>query len=340
MSTPLVSVITPTYNHERFIADCIRSVQAQTMPDWEMIVVNDGSTDHTADVVQGFVQQEPRLQLINQVNIGGQRLGESYNKALAVSRGRYIAVLEGDDWWQPDKLALQVQALAQHPEAVVAWGRAEQASHDLQRVLRVIPAADSPAETFYTNKPVGRLLNLLLFENFIPAMTLCIRREALMQIGGFLQSHQLPLVDLPTLLALSCQGEFYYDETILGKWRHYGSQTTKTSTVDNIRNAFALSMDFYKAIPAAVKPQLHVSEHRLRAYFRSAIHVAYARSGRYRLLRRDFRGARADYRKAIFSGPCGNWMWRLRSVTGYLFSLFGKDVEGLARLLGKPDYKS
>jgi hypothetical protein len=184
------------------------------------------------------------------------------------------------------------------------------------------------------------LLNLLLFENFIPAMTLCIRREPLRLVGGFLQSHQMPLVDLPTLLALCCQGEFYYDETIMGKWRHYGGQTTKTSTVDNIRKAYSLSVDFYKAMPAAVKPHVHVSERQLVAYFKSAIHIAYARSGRYRLLRKDFKGARADYRKAIFSGPWGNWMWRLRSVTGYLFSLFGQDVEGLARRLGKPDYKS
>lgn len=340
MSTPLVSVITPTYNHERFIAECIRSVQAQTMPDWEMIVVNDGSSDRTAAVVQGFVNKEPRLRLLNQTNIGGQRLGESYNKALAASTGRYIAVLEGDDWWQPNKLALQVQALEQNKEAVVAWGRAEQASHDLQRVLRVIPAADPLAEMFYTNRPVGRLLNLLLFENFIPAMTLCIRREALLQIGGFLQSHQLPLVDLPTLLALCGKGEFFYDETIMGKWRHYGSQTTKTSTVENIKKAFALSLDFYVKLPIAVKPQVRVSERRIRSYFESAIHIAYARSGRYRLLRKDFRGARADYRKAIFFGPWGNWMWRVRSVIGYTFSLFGKDVEGLARVLGKPDYKS
>jgi hypothetical protein len=235
---------------------------------------------------------------------------------------------------------LQVQALAQYPEAIVAWGRAEQASHDLQRVLRVIPAMDPLAETFYNNKPVGRLLNLLLFENFIPAMTLCIRREALMQIGGFLQSHHLPLVDLPTLLALSCKGEFYFDETILGQWRHYGGQATKTSTVENIKKAFALSMDFYATMPAEVKPLVDISERRLTVYFNSAIHIAYARSGRYRLLRKDFRGARADYRKAIFSGPWGNWMWRVRSVIGYIFSLFGKDVEGLARRLGKPDYKS
>lgn len=102
LNKPKVSIITPTFNHERFIAECIDSVINQTFNDWEMIIIDDGSTDSTPDIISDY--DDDRIIYIRQENEGPYKLGEIYNKALSLSNGDFIAILEGDDFWPPEKL--------------------------------------------------------------------------------------------------------------------------------------------------------------------------------------------------------------------------------------------
>ncbi len=78
-SQPLISIITPTYNHENFIGECIESVLAQTYPHWEQIIIDDGSTDRTGEIVAQY--NDERIKYIRQDNIGIWRLRETYNRA-------------------------------------------------------------------------------------------------------------------------------------------------------------------------------------------------------------------------------------------------------------------
>ncbi|MDM7940633.1 MAG: glycosyltransferase, partial [Methanothrix sp.] len=80
---PSVSIITPTYNHERYIAECIDSVLAQSYPYWEQIIIDDGSSDGTQDVISLY--KDKRIKYIRQENKGIWRLGETYNKALQLA---------------------------------------------------------------------------------------------------------------------------------------------------------------------------------------------------------------------------------------------------------------
>ena len=106
MNCNLVSIITPTYNCGPFIAETIRSVQAQTYTDWEMIIVDDCSTDETRDVVSGFIANDPRIRyLCNERNFGA---AITRNRALREARGRWIAFLDSDDLWESEKLQRQV----------------------------------------------------------------------------------------------------------------------------------------------------------------------------------------------------------------------------------------
>ncbi len=104
---PTVSVALITYNHERFIADAIRSVLGQTLSDLELVVVDDGSTDRTPEVVASF--RDPRLVSIRQSNRGPSA---AWNRAIQAARGRYLAIMSGDDLCRPERLAIQVQEYA------------------------------------------------------------------------------------------------------------------------------------------------------------------------------------------------------------------------------------
>ena len=142
MSAPLVSIITPTYNHEKYIGDCIRSAQDQTYTNWEMIIVDDGSTDNTFTIAQAVAANDDRVKVFTQKNVGIFRLGETYNFAFAQSKGEYIAVLEGDDVWLPEKLQWQVEAMEINKNAVLSWGKAFSSSADLSADYDLHPAKE------------------------------------------------------------------------------------------------------------------------------------------------------------------------------------------------------
>lgn len=107
-----VSIITPTFNSERFIAETILSVQAQTYKDWEMIIVDDCSTDRTAEIVASFQEKDSRIKyLYNSTNKGS---AFSRNIAIQKAKGKWIAFLDSDDLWYPEKLEKQIEFMTRN----------------------------------------------------------------------------------------------------------------------------------------------------------------------------------------------------------------------------------
>ncbi len=121
-SLPLVSVVIPAYNAATFIAETIESVQQQSYEHWEMLVVDDGSTDETAAVVRQYATAEARIRLISQPNGG---VSKARNRGVEEAHGELIAFLDADDRWLPDKLAAHVEFMRSHPQASASFARAE-----------------------------------------------------------------------------------------------------------------------------------------------------------------------------------------------------------------------
>src|ERR1044072_1794023 len=112
---PLVSVIIPTYNSARFLAESIQSVLGQSFRDFELIVIDDGSTDNTEAVVAAFPEA---LRYVKKAN-GGPAAARNFG--IREARGDFIAFLDADDFWMSDKLALQVAHFNDHPEYGVVF---------------------------------------------------------------------------------------------------------------------------------------------------------------------------------------------------------------------------
>src|SRR5690625_1884905 len=103
---PLVSVITPAYNAEKFIGETMESVLNQTYPHWEMIIVDDQSTDHTVSIVEAYQEKDNRIKLIKLKENSGSAVAR--NTAMDHATGKYLAFLDSDDLWTPKKLERQV----------------------------------------------------------------------------------------------------------------------------------------------------------------------------------------------------------------------------------------
>lgn len=115
MVEDLVSIITPMYNAEKYIAETIASVQAQTYEKWEMLIVDDASTDGSASIVQKMMMNDERIKYYkNSVNCG---VAQSRNIAISKARGRFLAFLDSDDLWRPVKLEEQLQMMKESGSA-------------------------------------------------------------------------------------------------------------------------------------------------------------------------------------------------------------------------------
>jgi len=112
----LVSIITPLYNAERFVGQTIESVLAQTYPHWEMIIINDGSTDGGADIAKQYAEKDKRIRLLEQPNGG---CASARNHGLREAQGRYYCFLDSDDYWDPEFLEEQLQFMAEKKAAIV-----------------------------------------------------------------------------------------------------------------------------------------------------------------------------------------------------------------------------
>ncbi len=171
----LVSIIMPAYNADKYIAQSIQSVLEQTYQNWELIIVDDGSTDRTAQIVQDFLSLDDRIKYVFQLNKG---LGSARNKGINNSTGELIAFLDSDDLWIKEKLELQVR-------------RMEETKADL--VFSdgfIFPEHDGTDETVSFQTIIGKfagadMFSLSFVRNRIPVLSVLTRRETLNQVGLF-----------------------------------------------------------------------------------------------------------------------------------------------------------
>lgn len=332
---PRVSIITPTYNHRGFIAQCIDSVRAQRFDDWEQIVVDDGSTDGTPDVVRHLRDQ--RIRLVTQDHVGLSRLAETYNKALAMSRGDLIAILEGDDYWPEDKLETQVPAF-DRPEVILAFGIAEIVSSTPRRFSGRIPSRKlerTLTDDVLSNTPPGRALRGYLDARcltFTYPCTVLIRRQALQSIGGFLQSAQLPVVDYPTFLRLTFEGSFHYTPRVMGYWRIHSAGTTLNRLESILRGADAEALEFEERH----RLRLPFSENEVRRLRRERRATLATYDGRRYLVRRRWSDAVAAF---AIAARIGRPIHRIVGWMGLLSAHARLSIECAYRLTGRPWYR-
>ena len=156
---PIVTAIMPTYNHAAFIGQAVESILAQTFGAWELVVVDDGSTDGTPDIARGY--RDPRIRVITRDHGGLYRLGDLYGAALEWSTAPLLAILEGDDTWPPGKLALQVPDF-DDPGVVLSYGAGWLIDEFGCRYGQVNPPFP---EAGRTNDPSGSILPNLLANN-------------------------------------------------------------------------------------------------------------------------------------------------------------------------------
>jgi glycosyltransferase involved in cell wall biosynthesis len=229
-AVPAVSVLIPTYQRRRFVARAVRSVLAQTFQDFELIVVDDGSTDGTEEALRGL---DPRLRYKWQPNGGA---AAARNAGIRLARGEIIAFLDSDDRWLRNHLAVVTGMLARYPEAVLACTcpRFRIAGHQKVEEARLVDGL-----------PLQFAENAVGYHSCVAA-----RREALLAVGGF-DERLIVMEGRELFLRLAARGPF----SLLQR-RTIVYQNTRGSLVDRA----SLRGDYLDALELAAKSAAEIVE--------------------------------------------------------------------------------
>lgn len=214
MNVPRVSVLLPTYNRAAYVGQAIKSALDQTYADLEVVVVDDGSTDNTVEMVRSFT--DGRVRFIRQDNKG---ISGALNTAFRASRGRYVAILNSDDLWLPELLEEEVPVLEANPDIGLVYARA-QAMDTLGRPLGQVLGAPE--------KYRGQTFASLLYGDHVCGVTAAFRRELAEQVGLWDES-LVANEDWDMWLRLSLVCRFRFVDRVLARFRIHPGNITGAS---------------------------------------------------------------------------------------------------------------
>ena len=238
-AAPAVSICIPAYNYARFLPDAIESVLAQTFRDFELVIVDNCSTDTTAEVVARYAARDHRIRYVcNEVNVGAQ---ENLNRCLRNASGEFVKVLCADDLLAPECIARMVAVFADHPKVSLVASSRQLVDATLRPIRKIAFSRR------FRVLPAARVINLCLFNgNYIgePSAVLFRRQDAL---RGF-DTTYAQLIDLEMWFHLLERGDFATVPDTLCIFRQHEAQETRGN-----RRAFAFLEEeerFYREFSA------------------------------------------------------------------------------------------
>lgn len=207
---PTVSVVLPTHNRPGYLKEAIESVLAQTYQDWELLVIDDGSTDETKETVQRYVQQDRRIRYIPQSQQG---VSVARNTGIRSAAGRYLAFLDDDDLFLPKKLECQVAFLEAHPDTGMVYAYIDLVDAQLQFLDR---QPYTPNWTF----------SGFISDCFILVHAVLVRTSCFEQLGGFRTDLRI-IEDYEMWLRLSRSYQIAFLPECVGWYRKHGLNKTR-----------------------------------------------------------------------------------------------------------------
>ena len=252
---PRVSVIMATRNRAHLIGTAIESVRAQTLADWELIVIDDGSTDTTAGVIREGQAKDERIVYLRLASLGS--IGGVSNAGLERAQGKYIAILDDDDWWiDPDKLKKQVAFLDAHSDYVGCGSGIILVNADGRETGRVLKA-ESDAE----------IRRVAMFANPMVNSTTLFRADAATAVGRYDAMTIKQFADWDFWLKLGLHGKLYNFPEYFAAYRIHGGSSSFQKQRENAASAIIIVKRYHGKYPGFWKGILYAHGYQIYSYF-------------------------------------------------------------------------
>ncbi len=210
---PLVSINLCCYNSEKYLRETLQSIISQTYANWELVIVDDGSSDSTEAIISDFKNQNHRINYHYQQNKG---IAASRNKALELSKGEYVAFIDHDDLWLPDKLEKQVAILEEHSEADFLYG-----NYFVMKGSRKMSALSK-------RQPQGRVFEQFLCHYPVAILTTVVRKKAVERLGELFDKNLALAEDFDFFLRLLYNSKAVYQDKPSAVYRVHGGMSSVT----------------------------------------------------------------------------------------------------------------
>lgn len=245
MGRPSVSVAMCLFNAAKFVPESLDSALAQTFEDFEIVIVDDGSTDGCAELVERRYK-DPRIRLIRQAHRG---LTLTRRATIANAAGEYVAFLDSDDFWFREKLEVQMQAARAHPEAALLFSDCSIVDETGREIDRV--SAQYGLEDLDVSGARG-YLELLRRGCFVWQSTVVARKSALDAVDGYDPAYPY-VADYDTWLRMAARFELHYTAQVLARWRVHERQFTNRHPDVTLADQRRLLGPFYRS-PSIPRP--------------------------------------------------------------------------------------
>jgi glycosyltransferase involved in cell wall biosynthesis len=264
-----------------------------------MIVVDDSSRDRSPKIVEEYASRDPRIRLIrHRDNYGAEGLGKTYNEALDASSGEFIAILEGDDFWAPEKLSTQVPEF-QDNNVVLVYSDFDEVLESGKLIKRHRAGIDQ--SSLKTDPP--RNLEFFSQLRYFAPNTVIIRKSSLLRVGGFVSAN-IPVVDYPTFLKLSLEGVFVWIPKSLAYYQRHDESVAFSNAETISRGSMYFMREFLqeneegvKRFGFALEELQQNAEQALQWQWRTAAYF----EGKYNLIFEDNYTARRCFLRAVVS---------------------------------------
>jgi glycosyltransferase involved in cell wall biosynthesis len=259
MTDPVISVIIPFLNMRRFLADAVDSVYAQTVSDWEILLVDDGSDDGGAELALEYARRDPRrVQALLPGPSTTHGASAARNRGLREARGEYIAFLDADDIWLPEKLERQRNLLEESPAAAMTFARVRYFFEDPKEGEGWDQPFAPLEDRMYT--PPELTVAFLRDANIYPCPTATlIRRSALAEVGGFEERFRKVRTDMAVWAKLSLRFPVRADSAFVARYRQHGQSSVAQLFHDpaahrkNEMEFWTWLLDYLNALPGSLR---------------------------------------------------------------------------------------
>jgi glycosyltransferase involved in cell wall biosynthesis len=230
LASPLISIVIPSYNQAKYIAYNLDSILAQTYSNFEVIFIDDGSKDNTAEILKSYSEKDSRIKYFYQNN---SERAVARSHGISKANGKYICLVDSDDTWLPHKLETQLAVMENDPEIILCYAPVNRIDPENK------PLKNAPRQQKGYS---GLIYKHLLMRNFIPSVTPMIRASVLKNIGEQVTDF-IPYEDWDFWLRLSRCGKFHHIKEALGNYRLHPQQSVQNVKASRIEEVTIKVLD-------------------------------------------------------------------------------------------------
>lgn len=284
-----VSVILPCYNGARWLSRAIESVLSQVYENFELVIVDDGSTDISKEIIASYLSDK-RVRYVYQTNRG---FSAALNRGIRESSGDFIGFIGQDDLWLPDKLKLQIGHLTKHEDRDLVHS----SYYSVDSEERIIGVVKAMVPDFFSKQ---ELITRLFLNNFIGFETVLVKRKCF-DLVGFFDEHMMAFSDHDLWLRIAGNFNIGYLDKELVKKREHDFQLSKAKIAFALRDEFLIVKKAIERYPFLKKAE---KEKLASLYY--ALGITLLQKG-------DYKKAKQELVKAIIYQP-----WKLKAIAAYM----------------------